>query len=301
MPVISVPKDRKQPALHAPRRRKPLKTFFVAIIAFVAFAIVIAPHWFPLPAELDDQAISLERTQRRWRTSLGLPMPGQPDVSQLSQRLADRDLSKGAPILMRIFKREFELELWMKRDGVFHRFATYPICRWSGALGPKLSKATTKHLKDSIQSMRLHLIQTALGIAHSILATPTHTIPPHGRTGSLIMVHGGCASVGCFAMTNSQMGEIWELVTAALSGGQKRFQVQVYPFRMTDERLKAYASHPANAFWRTLKQGHDLFEESLLPPRVNVCKGAYGFEPSGLYPNGDGGIEIRCSSAGAKS
>ena len=44
----------------------------------------------------------------------------------------------GAPVFIRIFKREFELELWMRRDGRFHRFAIYPICRWSGRLGPKL-------------------------------------------------------------------------------------------------------------------------------------------------------------------
>ena len=40
---------------------------------------------------------------------------------------------------MRIFKEEAELEVW-KQDttGRFQFLKVYPICRWSGDLGPKL-------------------------------------------------------------------------------------------------------------------------------------------------------------------
>ena len=46
----------------------------------------------------------------------------------------------GVPVYIRIFKLESELELWVEKDGRFVRFATYPICLWSGRLGPKLEE-----------------------------------------------------------------------------------------------------------------------------------------------------------------
>ena len=301
MPVIIGPNERRQAGKAKRRRLRPRLVFVLMFAAFVIFATILAPRWFPLISGSDDAAISMERTHRRLRADFGLPMPGAPDVTRLPERLAEHGVSQGAAIFMRIFKREFELELWMKRDGVFHRFATYPICRWSGALGPKF-KTGDHQAPEGFYSVDASALNPNSSWYRSFnLGYPNAFDAAHGRTGSLIMVHGGCASVGCFAMTNAQMGEIWSLVTGALNAGQKRFQVQVFPFRMTDERLKGYAGHAALPFWQMLKQGHDLFEAGLLPPRISVCKGVYGFEPSGLYPNGDGGIENRCPASAAKS
>jgi murein L,D-transpeptidase YafK len=112
----------------------------------------------------------------------------------------------------------------------------------------------------------------------------------HNRTGSLIMVHGGCASIGCFAMTDPVVDEIWRLVTAALNGGQKRFQVQVYPFRMTEENLGARQNRPWAPFWRDLKRGYDAFEATRTPPRVGVCAGRYTVAPAAV--GSDGSLEI---------
>ena len=42
------------------------------------------------------------------------------------------------PVLIRIFKAESELEIWMQKDRSYVHFATYPICYWSGKLGAKL-------------------------------------------------------------------------------------------------------------------------------------------------------------------
>jgi murein L,D-transpeptidase YafK len=283
------------------RRRLPRIVFFIAFALFTIATIILAPLWFPLLPGSDENFIAYERAQRLGRASLGLPMPGAPDTTRLLQRLTESGLQEGAPILIRIFKREFELELWMKRDGVFQRFTTYPICRWSGGLGPKLKQGDGQ-APEGFYSVDVGALNPNSAWYRSFnLGYPNAFDAAQGRTGSLIMVHGGCASVGCFAMTNPQIAEIWQLVTAALQGGQKRFQVQVYPFRMTDERLQGYAGHPNLPFWQMLKRGNDLFEASHLPPRVNVCKGAYGFEPAGVYPSGDGGIENRCPDPSAKS
>ena len=267
---------------------------------FTAFAVILAPKIIPL-AGSDDSVISFERMQRRTRWDWGMPLPGTPDLARLSQRLAENGLSEGAPILVRIFKREFELELWMKRDGVFHRLATYPICRWSGELGPKFEQGD-RQAPEGFYSVDAAALNPNSRWHRSFnLGYPNAFDRAHGRTGSLIMVHGGCASVGCFAMTNDQIDEIWKLVTAALDNGQKRFQVQVYPFHLTDEALAKHSGHPALPFWKTLKTGNDLFEASLLPPQVRLCKGSYEFEPAGVYRDGDGAIENRCLEAEPKS
>ena len=283
------------------RRLRPLLVFALLFAVFAVATIVLAPLWFPLVSGSDENLIAFERAQRRWRWSMGLPLPSAPDTSRLPHRLTENGVQEGAPILIRIFKRDFELELWMKRDGVFQHFATYPICRWSGALGPKLQQGD-RQAPEGFYSVDAGALNPNSNWYRSFnLGYPNAFDAAQGRTGSLIMVHGGCASVGCFAMTNPQIAEIWQLVTAALGNGQKRFQVQVYPFRLTDERLKGYAGHPDLPFWQMLKRGSDLFEATLLPPRVSVCKGAYGFGPAGVYPDGDAGIENRCPEASEKS
>ena len=89
------------------------------------------------------------------------------------------------------------------------------------------------------------------------------------------MVHGGCASVGCFAMTDAVIDELWALVTAALNGGQERVEVHVYPFRLTDARLAAFGWHPSAEFWRDMKPAYDLFEANRVPPQIGVCNKRY--------------------------
>ena len=109
------------------------------------------------------------------------------------------------------------------------------------------------------------------------------------------MVHGGCSSVGCYAMTNPVIDEIWALVTSALDKGQDRFQVQVFPFRMTEENLAERAASPQIEFWRGLKRGYDLFESDHRPPRVSVCERRYNFDPAGNISDGSTPIAAKCS------
>ncbi len=284
------------------RRRRIIRaalavSFLVAIAALAFFAPVLR-H---LGDSGDDGTIAYERAKRRWMASWGMAMPGAPDVTRLSQRLAEHGVAAGAPIFMRIFKREFELELWMRRDGVFHRFAIYPICRWSGTLGPKLRQGDHQ-TPEGVYTVDAGALNPNSKWYRSFnLGFPNAYDAAHDRTGSFIMVHGGCASVGCFAMTNAQMSEIWQLVTAALSAGQKRFQVQVMPFRLSDQSLAAYGNHPDISFWRTLKTGSDLFDRTLLPPRVRICQKSYQFEAAQLGTTGAAAIEVACRREPDKS
>ncbi len=270
----------------------------VAIAGAVAF---LAWDWLMLtPRKADERRIAFERTERSWRARLGLTLPGAHDLADLQNRLAERGLTEGAPVLMRIFKREFELELWLAREGVFYHFATYPICSWSGRLGPKLKTGDAQAPEGFYTVTRDALNPNSRWHRSFNLGFPNAYDRAHGRTGSFLMVHGGCASVGCYAMTDHQIDEIWNLINAAFDKGQTHIQVQAYPFRMTSERLAGYQDHPDAAFWRDLQRGNDVFEATRLPPQVNVCKGRYVFASRAAFDQG-GPILERCPQASARN
>ncbi len=283
----------------AKRRRRRLRLFvlfaFLTIIA--GAAPYLEPLWRPLIAASEEERIAAEREERLLRVAIGLNLPAQPDLARLPQRLAEHGLAQGAPVLMRIFKSEFELELWMKRDGRFHRFATYPICTWSGALGPKLAEGDRQSPEGFYTVAPDALNPNSKWYRSFNLGYPNAFDRAHGRTGSFLMVHGGCGSIGCYAMTDGQIDEIWRLINAAFANGQARFQVQIYPFRMSEERLAGLGDHPSAEFWRTLKAGNDAFEKALLPPRVHVCQGTYQFSDPEQNPLGDKVVEAGCPAA----
>jgi murein L,D-transpeptidase YafK len=211
--------------------------------------------------------------------SLGYSLPGTPDLESLDARLAARNLKRGDPVFIRIFKSELRLELWMKQGGTFIRFADYPICTWSGRLGPKLKEGDRQSPEGFYTVAKDQLNPNSRWHRSFNVGFPNLYDRFHGRTGSLLMVHGGCASIGCYAMTNGVISELWTLIGAAMDAGQERFGVHVYPFRLTDQRLAAYGEHQWAAFWRDLKPGYDLFERDHVPPEIAVCNGSYVATP----------------------
>ncbi|MFM7083694.1 MAG: murein L,D-transpeptidase family protein [Hyphomicrobium sp.] len=225
--------------------------------------------------------MSLKRRQNILLSSFGMTIPGTPNLAHLDRRLEEKGLSIGSPVLFRIFKREFELELWMmNKNKRYVLFATYPICNWSGALGPKLATGDKQAPEGFYWVDRGALNPNSRQHLSFNLGFPNTYDRTFGRTGHALMVHGGCTSVGCFAMTDSVMDEIWTIINPAFDGGQKRFQVQVYPFRMTKDNLSKFANSNWKEFWNNLKVGYDLFEEDRLPPQVNVCDKVYAFSSS---------------------
>ena len=223
-------------------------------------------------------------------------MPGTPDLTRLDQRLAEKGMALGTPILMRVFKREFELELFMLKDGRYDLFATYPICKWSGRLGPKLKTGDHQAPEGFYSVDKAALNPNSRWHRSFNLGFPNAYDRAHGRTGSFLMVHGGCGSVGCYAMTDPVISEIWTIVTRALNGGQTRFQVQVYPFRMTERNLASYGGERWSSFWSDLKTGHDLFEKDRLPPAVGVCDERYAFTSGAETRDPTGPVTAQCNA-----
>jgi murein L,D-transpeptidase YafK len=188
-------------------------------------------------------------------------------------------MPKHSPILVRIFKEEAELEVW-KQDstGRFQILKTYPICRWSGDLGPKLQEGD-RQTPEGFYTVTPELMNPHSNYYLSInIGYPNSFDKANNRDGSLLMIHGDCWSIGCFAMTDEQISEIYSLVRESFLGDRRSFQVQAYPFRLTPANLARHRNNPNLAFWKMLKIGNDHFEATHLEPKVDVCDRRYVFD-----------------------
>jgi murein L,D-transpeptidase YafK len=269
---------------------------WLALFAATACAVLVLLA-MAIGLDRDRLRIEAERLWRRAYAKAGAPLPGTPDLDRLDERLKAHGLELGAPVFIRIFKLEFELELWMKRGERFERFAVYPICRWSGSLGPKLAEGDWQAPEGFYTVDAKALNPNSRWHRSFNLGYPNALDRAHGRTGSYLMVHGGCSSIGCYAMTDPVIDEVWRLVTAALKKGQPRFHVHVFPFRMSDERLAERGNAPWATFWSDLKPGFDAFEATGLPPKVSVCQGRYVVVPAAAAVAGAAAIEPGCPKA----
>ena len=193
--------------------------------------------------------------------------------------LAKKDMAPSTPILVRIFKQESELEVWkVTSEGNYALLKTYPICRWSGELGPKVGTGDRQAPEGFYTITPGQMNPNSSYYLAFNLGFPNAYDKSYGRTGDFLMVHGDCSSSGCYAMTDDQISEIFSLARESFAGGQRAFQVQAYPFRMTAKNLARYRNNPNMAFWRNLKQGSDHFEVTKQEPKVSVCNRTYVFD-----------------------
>jgi murein L,D-transpeptidase YafK len=244
-------------------------TVLRALVLTAAFAAALTPvtclgeNSDPLPAKA---------TKLPAKATKKLP----PELLSLLQQ---KNMPIHSPILVRVFKEEAELEVW-KQDttGRFQMLKTYPICRWSGDLGPKVwegdrqtpegfSRVTPEQMNP--HSNYYLAINTGF---------PNSFDKANRRDGSLLMIHGDCWSSGCYAMTDEQISEIYSLARDSFLGSQRSFQVQAYPFRLTPANLARHRNSPHLGFWKMLKIGNDHFETTHLEPKVDVCNRRYVFD-----------------------
>ncbi len=199
-------------------------------------------------------------------------------AAELLSLLRQKKMPEHSPIILRVFKEEAELEVW-KQDitGHFQILKTYPICRWSGDLGPKLHEGD-RQTPEGFYTITPKLMNPNSNFFRAInIGFPNAFDKASDRDGSFLMIHGNCSSSGCYAMTDEQIGEIYALARASLSG-QPSFQIQAYPFRMTPANLARHRTNPNMDFWKMLKIGNDHFEATHLQPKVEVCDRRYVFD-----------------------
>ena len=232
------------------------RRWIVGVILMGAMA-VLAWHRLPKP---DRSAAAVQRVK--------------PD---LVKALAAKKLRWGAPVFIRIFKEEKQLELWVDDGKQFRLFKTWAICKFSGALGPKLKEG------DGQAPEGFYFVPRARMNPHSRfhlsfnLGYPNAYDRASQRTGSALMVHGNCVSIGCYAMTDARIEEIYSLCDAALKNGQRFFRVHSFPFRMTEANMKRHGKSKWISEWRNLKTGYDWFEKTKQPPNVIVSGNIYSY------------------------
>ncbi len=207
-----------------------------------------------------------------------VPKHEKPVPQYLVKSMKTKGMTLGAPIMLRIFKEENVMEVWKKdHKQQFALLQSYEICKWSGKLGPKYQEGdrqapegfyhVTKGLMNPNSSFHLSFN----------LGFPNTYDRANDRTGSFLMVHGDCSSAGCYSMTDEFIEEIYAMAREAFKGGQKAFQVQAFPFRMTAKNMAKKVNHPKFEFWKMLKEGSDHFEVTHKQPKVDVCEKRYVF------------------------
>jgi murein L,D-transpeptidase YafK len=212
------------------------------------------------------------------------------------RQMESLNMDRAAPVLIRIYKEENTLEVWKQdRNGKFAPLNSYPICKFSGNLGPKLIQGDHQAPEGFYDITPGQMNPNSSEYLAFNTGFPNAFDRSLGRTGSFLMVHGGCRSVGCYAMTDYAMGEIYGLVDEAFKGGQEKVQLQAFPFRMTAQNLARHAGDPNMPFWAMLKAGSDAFLTTERPPRVAVCDRRYVFNPvvgSDLDPSAPCPVDI---------
>jgi murein L,D-transpeptidase YafK len=249
--------------------------------------LLFAAAAFALPA-----AAQTVPGTRRSRAAEARVTPG------LAKAFAAQGLRLGAPVFLRITKAPAELELWVETapGGAFEKFRSYPICAFSGAPGPKLREGDMQ-APEGFYSIKPAQMNPASQFHLSFnLGFPNAYDRAHGRTGSALMVHGACVSIGCYAMTDPVIEEIWSAMAAAFRGGQSAIAVHAFPYRMTPSEVLAKAGDlPAG--WRAdlapdeavavgnragwagqLAAGWAAFEATKKPPRIRIVAARYRAE-----------------------
>lgn len=194
--------------------------------------------------------------------------------SYLRAEVKEASFEYGSAAFIRIFKEEGELELWLQMTGSqqYALYKTYPICKFSGLLGPKLQEGD-KQAPEGFYTVGANQMNPWSQYHLSFnLGFPNEYDQAMGRTGSALMVHGGCDSIGCYAMEDHQMEDIYLLTEVSIENGHN-VPVHIFPFRMSPEKILTRRDSDWLEFWLNLKEGYDIFEITKIPPPVSVAYG----------------------------
>jgi len=196
---------------------------------------------------------------------------------KLQESLKDNGFRDDQAIYLRLLKEPGTLEIWVKSGPKYKLFKQYLICAYSGGLGTKTLDHDGKCPEGfySITPAQLNPVSSyhlAINVGY-----PNAYDQQHGYTGNAIMIHGDCRSIGCYAMTDPMIEEIYTMVYEAFAHGQQSISVNIFPFKLTSQNIEKYSNYPYVSFWKHLKPGYDIFERDHVPPIVAVINKTYKF------------------------
>ena len=155
-------------------------------------------------------------------------------------------------LLWRVFKDTQDLEVWANddKDAPMKKVATYRACAMSGDLGPKRREGD-RQVPEGFYDIAYFFPDSAFHLA------------------AKVMIHGGCASIGCIALTDERIEELWVIGSGVLYKGEP-IRVHIFPSRDLDGLIAddAWARH--REFWENLREGYRAFEADRRPPKVKL-------------------------------
>lgn len=179
--------------------------------------------------------------------------------------------ARGDKIYLRLFKQEGILEMWYQHNNQpYQLYKTWNICTYSGGLGPKKAEGDGKS-PEGFYATEKNLLKpnSNYHLAFNI-GYPNAYDRANGYTGSYIMIHGKCVSIGCYAMNDKNIEQIYAFVSGALDNGQKQIPIHIFPFKMTQANMKKYQHSTYLPFWQELKPAYDIFQSQKRLPSITV-------------------------------
>lgn len=195
----------------------------------------------------------------------------------LSPALRSEGSSLGAPVFIQIFKRPSVLKLFMRQDHGerFVPIAHFPVCARSGDIGPKQREGDNQ-APEGLYTVRPRQMNPHSSFHLSFnLGFPNAAERARGWTGSFLMVHGGCASIGCYAMTDPIIEQIWAVMAAAFRAGQPAIDVHCFPFSLSETDSEAHRGSRFSEYWAEIAPAYQIFDRTQRPPRVRIRNGRY--------------------------
>ncbi|EKN4183254.1 transpeptidase [Yersinia ruckeri] len=181
----------------------------------------------------------------------------------------------GSSVYIQIFKEERTLELYARLQGEYRLIQSYRICNFSGGLGPKRREGDFKSPEGFYSIDMQHLKPDSKFYRAINIGFPNDFDKSQGYSGKYLMIHGDCQSIGCYAMTDAYMDEIFNYVKMAFINGQSKVDISIYPFRMTEQNMQRHRNSTYINFWRQLQPGYTYFAKNRMPPPVGVINGQY--------------------------
>jgi murein L,D-transpeptidase YafK len=177
-------------------------------------------------------------------------------------------------VYLRAFKKERQLELWAgKRGAPLVLIKTYPFCAASGELGPKRKQGDLQVPEGLYEVPSFnpfsdyHLSMKVSYPNQSDLVRSDAKNP-----GGLIYLHGNCASIGCIAIEDEPIEEVYLI---AFDAKMRPIRFDIFPARLTDDGLAALGTAHLE-LWKELQPAFAAFEKTKRPAAFRVTKtGAY--------------------------
>lgn len=178
-------------------------------------------------------------------------------------------------VYLRGLKKERLLELWAGKKGEpMVLVKSYPFCAASGELGPKRKEGDEQvpeglyEVPEFNPTSDYHL---SMKVSYPNASDRIRSDPK--RPGGLIYLHGNCASIGCIAIQDEPIEEVYLI---AIDAKRRPIRFDIFPTRLTAEGLASLEGSNAE-FWKELAPAYTAFEANHRPASFTVSKktGAY--------------------------